>query len=108
MTLGANCAQACLDVAQTLAVSQLGKGHSKKLLPAGKLLDVTVALIASHASAKIAIGEKADQLREDALALIHPSMLSGRNASGQVQIAASQNRLYPKQSVFRRSELKAS
>ena len=81
--LGPNRAQAGFDLAQTLAVGQLGKSDGEKLLPAGERLGVAVASIAGNAAAEIAIGEKADQLKEDALAFVHLSMLRGGRDSGE-------------------------
>src|ERR1022692_2828361 len=87
-------APAGFDVAQALAISQLGKSHGEKLLPAGKLLGVAVAAITGHRAAEIAVGEKADELREDALAVVHPSMLRDRKRRRRVfQIAASKKQM---------------
>ena len=72
--LGADGAQAGFDIAQALAICQLSKGHRQKLFPAGELLDVAVTAIASHAAAKVTVGKKSDQLRENGLAIVHSSM----------------------------------
>jgi len=58
------------------------KGHGQKLLPVGELFGVAVAVIAGHATAKLATWKKAYQLREDALAFVHPSMLTDQARSG--------------------------
>ncbi len=49
---GALGSQTRFDVSETLSISQLGKRHGEKLLPARKALDLVVALIALDAAAK--------------------------------------------------------
>ena len=50
--LGWGCPQTRFDVSEALPVGQLGKRHAEKLIPAGKALDLVVALIALHAAAE--------------------------------------------------------
>src|SRR5450755_627506 len=64
-------AQAGFDVAQALAIGELGKGHAQKLVPAGKTADLVVALIALDATAKLVRGNEIQQLREHRLAKMH-------------------------------------
>src|SRR6266536_260130 len=63
--------QTGFDVAQTLAIGQLGEGHRQILIPTGEAAQPQVALITLDAATKLAVGEKADQLREDGAPLIH-------------------------------------
>jgi len=63
--------QTGFDVAQTLPIGQLGKSHGQILIPAGEVSQPPVALIARQASAKLPVGKKAHQLREDSAALVH-------------------------------------
>jgi hypothetical protein len=42
-SLPAHCAQAGLDVAQALAISELGEGHRQILISAGEVLGVVIA-----------------------------------------------------------------
>jgi hypothetical protein len=63
--------QTGFDVAQTLAIGQLGKGHRQILIPAGEASQPEGAVIACDAATELPVGKKADQLREDGPALIH-------------------------------------
>ena len=91
--LGANGSQTSFNIAQALPVGQLRKGQGKELFPAGKLLDVAVAVVASHVAPEIAIRKKANQLGEDALAIVHLLILDGQTGCRRAfQIAASKKR----------------
>src|SRR5258708_7386098 len=59
------------DVAQTLPIGQLSEGHRQILIPAAEASHPQVALIALDATTELAVGKKADQLREDGAPLIH-------------------------------------
>ena len=61
-------AQAGFDIAQTLAIGELGKGQAEKLVPAGKAADFVVAAITIHATAKLVCRNEIHQLREHRLA----------------------------------------
>ena len=63
--------QTALDVARTLAISQLRKRHAQELIPARERLDLVVAAIAIHASAELVNGHEVHKLRENRLAGIH-------------------------------------
>src|SRR5260370_4453668 len=63
--------QAGFDVAQALAVGQLGKGHRKKLIPAGETTQPAVAIVTLDNAPEIAHRKEAYQLGEDRAALIH-------------------------------------
>jgi hypothetical protein len=60
-----------LDVAQRLAVGQLSKGHGQELVHAGEVLDLVIASVSGHTSAKSAQRQKRHKLRENKLALVH-------------------------------------
>ena len=53
------------------AVSQLREGHRQILIPTREASRTRISALSSHATAKLAIGQKAQQLREDGSALIH-------------------------------------
>jgi hypothetical protein len=74
-------------------VSWANERHGEELFPTGEGLGVEIASIAGHEAAQVTVGEKADQLREDALAFVDPSMLRGRGKGRRgFQIEASTNR----------------
>jgi hypothetical protein len=88
-------AQTDFDIAQTFAVSQLRKGHAQKLVPAGKIRDLAIAVIALDAAAKLARGNKIHQLRENGSSRIHgrnPPRIREKHAW---QANASSNRFHP-------------
>ena len=68
-------AQAGLDVAKALPISQLGEGHRQILVPAREASRPRIAAVARHATAKLAIRQKAQQLREYGSALVHAPLL---------------------------------
>jgi hypothetical protein len=63
--------QACLYVAQAIPVSKLGKAHRQILVPAREASRSGISAVSSHATTKFAIGQKAQQLRENGSALVH-------------------------------------
>ena len=85
--------QASMSRKLSRQVSWANERHGEELFPTGEGLGVAVASIAGHAAAEVTVGEKADQLREDALAFVDPSMLRGRGKGRRgFQIEASTNR----------------
>src|SRR5208282_5128165 len=58
-------AQAGFDVAQTLAISELGKSQREELIEAGKTLYLVVALVTIHATAKLGQRKQAHQLSKN-------------------------------------------
>jgi len=64
----------CFDVAQTLAVSQLGEGHRQKLIPAREALEVVVASITGDAFLKLLVWKILHQLRKNSASEIHASL----------------------------------
>src|SRR5271165_5552731 len=63
--------QTSLDITQALAIGQLGECHRQILIPAAKAPQSAIALITLDTTAKLPVGKKADQLREDGAALVH-------------------------------------
>src|ERR1035438_535406 len=72
--LAAHRFQARLNVAETLAVSELSEGHRQILIPARQTSVVLIAVIASHTLLELEVGEMSDQLRENGSAGIHPPL----------------------------------
>ncbi len=62
------------DVAQTLAIGELGEGHRQILIPAGEVLRVAVSTIAGHAFLKLLVGKMLDQLGKHGAARVHPAL----------------------------------
>lgn len=56
------CPQADLDIAQALAVGELGEGQAEELVEAGKGLDVAVAVITPDAAAEAVHGQVGHEL----------------------------------------------
>lgn len=84
--------QTRFDVAQALAIGQLGKGHAKILIEAGKALDLVLAAIARHATAKRRQRQMLRDLREHQFAQVHRSPL---------RVSSSQDRKLPQRSSNR-------
>jgi hypothetical protein len=94
--------QTRLDVAQTLAVSELCKGHREKLVPARKLSYPMLASITRHTAPKFVSGNEIHQLREYRLARVHvPSLLVQKDGesngphSNRKQLFSSLNSYLP-------------
>ena len=69
--LGSLRAQAGFDVAKTFAVGELSEVQAKKLIPARKILDVAIALIAIEAKLKLVGWQIIQELRKNGSAKIH-------------------------------------
>jgi hypothetical protein len=69
--LAAQRPQARFYVAKTIPISQLGKGHRQILIPTREASRPHISAVSSYATAKLAIRQEAQQLREDGSALIH-------------------------------------
>jgi len=64
--LGLHRAETGLDVAQTLAVRELGEGQTQELVEAREAVDLILAVVAGHAAAELGQRqEEVHQLRED-------------------------------------------
>ena len=81
--LAAHGTQACFDIAEALAVSELGEAHRQILIPARQASAMTVAAIAKHASLELHVGKVRDQLRENRAAIVHPPLFRRDSAGGQ-------------------------
>ena len=64
-------AQIDLDIAQRLAVGQLGKGHGEELIQTREVLDLVFAPMVGHTAAKRAQRQIEHELRKYELALVH-------------------------------------
>jgi hypothetical protein len=83
--------QARLYVAQAIPVSKLGEAHRQILVPTREASRSGIPAVSSHATTKFAIGQKAQQLREDGSALVH-ELLSARPRSGRSEVSRVSNR----------------
>lgn len=77
-------AKAGFDVAKTLAIGGLCKGHAQKLIQAGELLDLVVAAIACDALSERMHGQEVHQLTEHGASDIYwPSPSNGATRNGR-------------------------
>lgn len=94
--LTAQRAKTGFDVTQAVPVSQLRECHGEILVPTGEATRSCISAVACHATAELAVGKEADQLRENGSAFVHPSLLPVRSDLGfrgfAIQIAATSNR----------------
>ena len=67
--------QTSLDVAQTLAIGELGEGQTEKLVERRKALHLVIALIAIHAAMELGKRHQVHELRENRPAGIHKPFL---------------------------------
>jgi hypothetical protein len=72
--LAAHRTQACLYIAQALAVSQLSESHRQILVPAREASAVSIAAITSNTLLKLVGGQVVHELSKNGLAGIHPSL----------------------------------
>ena len=114
--LTAHRAEACLDVAQAFAVSQLREGHRQILVPARETSPVRVTAITGDTLLKLVGGQVRHELSEYSLADVHPSLSAiaavsapavlGRVSPEKVQIEKSKpvaRLLTPKELLPRRN-----
>src|ERR1035437_9133741 len=86
--------QARFYIAKAIPVSELGKGHRQILIPTREASRPRISAVASDTSPKLAIRQKAQQLREDGSTLVHRPLWTVADSISRpvaVQIAASQN-----------------
>ncbi len=69
--LGLRHAQACLNIPEVFPVRQLGKGHTKELVQAGKRLHLVIAVVALDALAKLVGGNQVHRVSKHGSAEIH-------------------------------------
>jgi cobyrinic acid a,c-diamide synthase len=70
--------EAHFDVAQALALGELGESHGEKLIPTRERPHTLVAAIARHAAIEFVVRKKADELRKHGSTLVQglsPSQL---------------------------------
>src|ERR1039457_6978943 len=87
--LSAKGTQTSFYVSKAIPISQLGERHRQILIPARKAARSHIAAVSRHATAKFAIWQVAQKLREDGSALVHPpcpppprpSLRSNRNSN---------------------------
>lgn len=65
------CSQASLDIAKTLARSQLRKSHNEVLIETTELFDVAFALVTSNTSTKSVHRQVVHHLRKDEFSCVH-------------------------------------
>jgi hypothetical protein len=78
-------AQTGFDVAQTGATGELRRGQAEELIPARKILDVTVALVSIDAKLEIVRRNELHDLSENRLTQVHrlPPQHSGKQSYGR-------------------------
>ena len=69
--LGLLSTKTSFDIAEAFAISELSKGQTKELIPAGEIFDVAIALVPIDANLKLVGGEEFHELRENGSALVH-------------------------------------
>src|SRR5204862_5174038 len=70
--LGLLSTKTSFDIAEAFAISELSKGQTEELIPAGEILDVAIALVPIDANLKLVGGKEFHELRENRSALVHP------------------------------------
>jgi hypothetical protein len=70
-------AEGRFDIAETLAVRELGEDQHEELIPVAEAPRRAAGVIARHALLKRAVRGKLQQLREDRAPTMHPSLRSG-------------------------------
>src|ERR1019366_8606543 len=100
--LAAHRSQTRLDVAETLAVSELSEGHRQILIPARQTSVVLIAVIAGHTLLELEVGEMSDQLRENGSASIHPPLFRrcGVQQFSTLSAVFSSNRFWAECQLF--------
>jgi len=90
--------QARFYIAKAIPVCELSKGHRQILIPTREPSRPRISAIASDTTAKLAIWQKAEQLREHRAALVHEPLsaaaklalgASRRSNRGKAKIAAN-------------------
>src|ERR1700688_5335675 len=90
--------QTCFYIAKAVPVSELGKGHRQRLIPTREASRPRISAIPSDTTAKLAIRQKAQQLREDSSTLVHRPLWTVADSASRpvaVQIAESKNPPHP-------------
>jgi hypothetical protein len=71
--------QAGFDIAETLSVSELSKGHRQVLIPARQLSVMMIAVISGDTLLELDVGEVSNQLRENSPAGVHSPLFRQRS-----------------------------
>src|SRR5450631_4396913 len=90
--------QARFYIAKAIPVSELGKGHRQILIPTREASRPRISAVPSDTTAKLAIRQEAQQLREDGSTLVHGPLWTVTDSLSRpvaVQIAASPNPVQP-------------
>ena len=69
--LGLLSTKTSFDIAEAFAISELSKGQTEELIPAGEIFDVAIALVPIDANLKLVGGKEVHELRENGSAKIH-------------------------------------
>jgi hypothetical protein len=69
--LGTLRSQTDFDIAKTVAISQLSKGHRQKLVPARQSAHTSIAVVSLNAPAKFVVRDELHDLGKNGLSLIH-------------------------------------
>src|SRR6266550_5044293 len=69
--LGTLSSQTDFDIAKTVAIGQLGKGHGQKLIPAGQSPHTAIAIVSLDAATKLVVRDELHDLGKNGLSLIH-------------------------------------
>jgi hypothetical protein len=72
--LGRLCTKTRFDVAQTLAVGQLGECHREILIPARKVFQIPITTITGYALLKLLVRKELDHLGENGASSVHPAL----------------------------------
>lgn len=72
---GLHRAETRLDVAQALAVCQLGEGQAEELIETREAADLVLALVAGYAAPELGQGQEVHQLRENHASGMHGPLL---------------------------------
>ena len=72
--LAAHRPQTCFDIAEALAISELGETHCQKLIPTRETLLLVVAAITRYTLLELVSRKMLHELRKNRLADIHPSL----------------------------------
>ena len=78
--------QADLNIAKTLAVSQLSEGHGEKLVPARETFDLMAAAIAGDTATELMDRKKIDELSEDGFTDVHRPLLAVAGQQNDLKI----------------------
>src|SRR5205807_8184186 len=69
--LGLLSTKTSFDIAEAFAISELSKGQTAELIPAGDIFDVAIAMVPIDANLKLVGGKEVHELRENGSAKIH-------------------------------------